>query len=466
MIKKSLIFVLITTIISINFLPANAAVSPDIVWDIYSGPKIGGVNYQSAVNNGNNVEIVGNDGSIVQLSTNTATFQSTTTSRVFDRDMSIYALASYGSDNIVYMADYIGDSKEKKGGWIINSKSKTFQVGEGALLNSVAVADSGINSGRYVAVGGKVTKDGSESLSYVSVNGNDWSQVNTNNKNGPGKSWMYGCTWGKKEFLAVGDSAGIYRSTDGYDWTAVGEKDQCIKDLKNRNVKLRAITWSGSRYVAVGDADTIITSEDGTRWVYSNYSASRKNESDFKFSDLRSVVWGGNQFVAVGDDSTVLTSFDGMDWFPVNKAIQEKNGDIPLRSVVWDGEKFIIVGYAETIICSVPVRVIARGTRVNFQNQPMVSNGRLLVPVRDVSGIVDAQVDWDAQTRTVTVTKGRTKILITIGNKISNVNGMNTDIGEPAAIVNGRTYVPLRFIGEALSAKVEWLADTRVVKID
>jgi hypothetical protein len=43
-----------------------------------------------------------------------------------------------------------------------------------------------------------------------------------------------------------------------------------------------------------------------------------------------------------------------------------------------------------------------------------------------------------------------------IGLERAFSGGAVIELDTPAKIVNGRTFVPLRFVGEALGAKVDW----------
>ena len=52
-----------------------------------------------------------------------------------------------------------------------------------------------------------------------------------------------------------------------------------------------------------------------------------------------------------------------------------------------------------------------------------------------------------------------------INNPVATVDGEKVTLDSPPVIVEGRTLVPVRFISEALSATVNWNAETRVVSI-
>ncbi|MFZ5632130.1 MAG: copper amine oxidase N-terminal domain-containing protein [Bacillota bacterium] len=91
--------------------------------------------------------------------------------------------------------------------------------------------------------------------------------------------------------------------------------------------------------------------------------------------------------------------------------------------------------------------------------------GRTYVPLRFVSEALGGIVDWNQDTRTAIVNKSGTVILMQIGSESPTVNGQAKVIDAAAMLMNDRTMVPLRFVSECLGATVEWDAVNRVVKI-
>lgn len=57
------------------------------------------------------------------------------------------------------------------------------------------------------------------------------------------------------------------------------------------------------------------------------------------------------------------------------------------------------------------------------------------------------------------------KIELTIGKKVACINGENFNLKVEPTIINGTTMVPIRFVSEALGAKVEWDNKTKKVII-
>ena len=89
---------------------------------------------------------------------------------------------------------------------------------------------------------------------------------------------------------------------------------------------------------------------------------------------------------------------------------------------------------------------------------PIVYNARTMVPLRFFSNVFGAQIDWDANTRTVTINHQEEELSFIVGEPAP---GMDV----PAMITDGRTLVPLRFISEFFGANVEWVAETQTIAV-
>lgn len=84
-------------------------------------------------------------------------------------------------------------------------------------------------------------------------------------------------------------------------------------------------------------------------------------------------------------------------------------------------------------------------------------NGRTQVPVRAVAEILDAKVDWNGQTQTVTISQNRKIVKIVIGSDTMTVDDNAIKMDTNAIISEERTYIPIRFVAEALGLTVEWI---------
>ncbi|WP_179292109.1 stalk domain-containing protein [Paenibacillus campinasensis] len=111
------------------------------------------------------------------------------------------------------------------------------------------------------------------------------------------------------------------------------------------------------------------------------------------------------------------------------------------------------------------VNVTIDGKLQQYPQSAILHGGSTLVPLRGVFEALNAEVKWDNPTQTVTATKGDTTIVLTIGNTYAHINGQKVVLAKEAMVINGSTMVPLRFVAEALGAKVEWNNTTRTAII-
>jgi len=97
--------------------------------------------------------------------------------------------------------------------------------------------------------------------------------------------------------------------------------------------------------------------------------------------------------------------------------------------------------------------------------EPILRDGRTLLPARAIVETLGGEVDWDDKTRQVTLVHGNTVILLTIGSATAYVNDTAVELDVPAQIIENRTFLPLRFVGESLGLDIDWEDDTHTVII-
>ena len=84
---------------------------------------------------------------------------------------------------------------------------------------------------------------------------------------------------------------------------------------------------------------------------------------------------------------------------------------------------------------------------------------RTMVPFRVLGETFGAEVNWDQDTQTVTYTYGDTELTMTIGEETYTVNGTEKTMDTAPVLSGDRTFVPVRFVGEALGYTVTALQD-------
>ncbi len=111
------------------------------------------------------------------------------------------------------------------------------------------------------------------------------------------------------------------------------------------------------------------------------------------------------------------------------------------------------------------INVYLNGSKMQFDVPAYKEDGRVLVPVRAIFEALGANIKWNEITQTVTATKGSKIIIIQIGNNVAKIDNVEVELDVPAKTVNWRTFVPVRFVSEALGAQVEWDGSTQSVYI-
>ncbi len=112
-----------------------------------------------------------------------------------------------------------------------------------------------------------------------------------------------------------------------------------------------------------------------------------------------------------------------------------------------------------------PVTITVNEKYVKTQNHAYLKGGVTMVSLRDIGEIFSSEVFWDENTATAALLNENTKISVTKNHKITKINNKNVSLPAPAKIINGRMYVPLRFLSETFGAKVSWSPDTLTAKI-
>lgn len=105
-----------------------------------------------------------------------------------------------------------------------------------------------------------------------------------------------------------------------------------------------------------------------------------------------------------------------------------------------------------------PIQVVVDHQKITFPDaQPFKDkNDRIQVPVKFVSEALGAKVKWDKETQTVTVEMDGKVVELTVDQQEYKLNGDVKTMDTAAMLIDTRTFVPVRFISEGLGAIVKW----------
>ena len=113
---------------------------------------------------------------------------------------------------------------------------------------------------------------------------------------------------------------------------------------------------------------------------------------------------------------------------------------------------FITLCFSSISLAEIPPSIFINGKLLYCQNPPVIEADRVLVPLRAIFEALNQRVSWNMNDQSIT----SGNIWLQIGNPVAKVGDKQITLDVPAAIINERTYVPLRFVAESLGKKVTW----------
>jgi len=127
----------------------------------------------------------------------------------------------------------------------------------------------------------------------------------------------------------------------------------------------------------------------------------------------------------------------------------------------------LVIGIA-CFASSNDITVKVDGNTIDFPDaRPFIDtqSNRTMIPVRFVAENLGCKVDWNGESKIVYIQKNEILIELKIGVLEAIAGGKVISLDAKAVIKENRTFVPLRFVSEALGANVEWNGNTRTVYI-
>jgi GH25 family lysozyme M1 (1,4-beta-N-acetylmuramidase) len=142
-------------------------------------------------------------------------------------------------------------------------------------------------------------------------------------------------------------------------------------------------------------------------------------------------------------------------------------------NLTMDGDKSVLATFERIVTPTQHVITLAVGSKVasvdgedmTLDAAPVIVSGRTLVPLRAIIEGLGGTVTWVSETRSVEVLLNGRDLKLQIGNRTTIVDGQAVIMDVAAAIMNGRTVLPVRFVAEHLGAQVDWEQLTRKITV-
>ncbi len=110
-------------------------------------------------------------------------------------------------------------------------------------------------------------------------------------------------------------------------------------------------------------------------------------------------------------------------------------------------------------------RTVADGREVYRDVDPVIVNGRTMVPIRTIAEALGADVEWVSSMGGARLTRAGVQIDLPIGSTTGYRNGEPFQMEAAPYVQDGRTMVPARYVAEFFGQKVEFDSAARTVEI-
>ena len=97
--------------------------------------------------------------------------------------------------------------------------------------------------------------------------------------------------------------------------------------------------------------------------------------------------------------------------------------------------------------------------------EPVIIDGRTLVPIRAIIEAFGGTVGWEPKTRTAVLSLEENTIRLTIDSTTAYLNNCASQLDVAPAVINDRTMLPIRFVAEGFHLGVAWDAGSRKVTV-
>lgn len=121
---------------------------------------------------------------------------------------------------------------------------------------------------------------------------------------------------------------------------------------------------------------------------------------------------------------------------------------------------------SQNLMANSSIKVFLNGEEMPLAQEVKSANNVVMLPLKEISNNFGYDVIWDSQTGVIEIHDGSYVVKLKVGSKEADVNGKRIELPVTPKSFNGTTYVPLRFIGEAMDMRVKWDGKKKEVSIE
>ncbi|TEB14269.1 hypothetical protein Psfp_03020 [Pelotomaculum sp. FP] len=125
----------------------------------------------------------------------------------------------------------------------------------------------------------------------------------------------------------------------------------------------------------------------------------------------------------------------------------------------------VLAGPQEQTFVPANVKVFINKKQILFDEEPIIINNAILLPLREIAESLDATVKWNQSLNQVFIEKDDEKLILSLESNRVLYDRKLFVMEQAPIVINGHTMVSLRFITTALGTNLTWDEKNRTVNI-
>jgi hypothetical protein len=123
------------------------------------------------------------------------------------------------------------------------------------------------------------------------------------------------------------------------------------------------------------------------------------------------------------------------------------------------------VGTPSVLAAADDLKLVINGAEVTSDPPPFIEANRTFVPLRLISEKMGSTVYWEPKQQTITIWNECNKVVLQINNRVMTVNDQATEMDVAPTIKDSRTFIPIRYVSQALGTTPIWDNFSRTITI-
>lgn len=161
-----------------------------------------------------------------------------------------------------------------------------------------------------------------------------------------------------------------------------------------------------------------------------------------------------------GEPDAKIWTKSGYGWIPYDYVFGELNfTGIEGQETPYVNEMYALIDEFPTNI-----KMIDDG---NKNITPFIRDGRTMLPLRFIGEILGAKVDYRETefTKTITIEYKNKKVILEPNTHEYDLNGIIHVLDVCPTVIEGRTFIPIRFLAEIFGSKVKWFENEERIEL-